>query len=124
MRDEICSAKVGYKKVPKFTAIPISHGKNNNLHIKVRVGSRKNPLFNIKVVAFFETEKAYIASSSVPSNIYALLNKNIVYKEITKSLKIEGFELVVFGEDDLLKRRTSEDILQLLKDSEFMAEFL
>ena len=103
----LCKAKI------KF----LSHGKHNNLHFNLGIGgTRRNPLFLIKMVVFFDTDKAFILHSSLHPHIVDLIDfeqlKHVMQEELDK----HDYVLQTFGKQDLLnKRLTSNKILEKLK---------
>jgi hypothetical protein len=66
---------------------PISHGKHNNLHMMVKIGgSRKKPIFKLKLIIFFDTAKAYVADSTIPEPMLFLLDLKMLCQELRGKL--------------------------------------
>lgn len=96
----------------------LSHGKHNNLHFSIDVGgTKRNPLFFIKLVLFFETANAYILHCNLHSDYIDLINFNILTKVIQDELDKHDYKLVVSDMNDFRRKRfKTEQILKQLKD--------
>lgn len=93
--------------VPRVKVWPIAEGKNDNIHFRGVIGSKRNPLLKFGLVAFMSTGKAYISR---------LDSKSIEFKPtlidgLSNSLSSYGFELVLFGNEWDGVRLSTEDIL-------------
>lgn len=103
----LCKAKIRF----------LSHGKHNNLHFKLGIGgTRRNPLFLLKMVVFFDTNIAYILHSNLHPHYAELIDFNQLTKVIQDELDKHDYNLKTFGKQDLLnKRLKSVQILDKLK---------
>lgn len=95
----------------------ISHGKHENLHINLKIGgSRKNPLFTIKLMVFFDTGNAYIMHNTLHKDYLNIIDFTILTKVIQDELSKHDYYLVMLGKDFLRKRFTTEQILKLIEN--------
>lgn len=98
-----------------YNLFPISHGNHDNLHFIFKVGSKRKPMINIKIVAFLNTGKAYITHSmyKFPTN---LINFKELFKVINECFEKYDMELVVNESDWENKNLTTEQLLTKLKN--------
>lgn len=91
----------------------LNHGKNNNLHLNIIIGgTRKKPLFKLKLVAFFDTQNCYITNSNIHKSFRPILNFQGLTKIIQDSLNKKDFNLCLFSESDFFNKNvTSIQIL-------------
>lgn len=96
-----------------FKFRPVAYGNHNNIHFKMNISHKQENLVCVKIIAFPDTEKAYIVDLSINETIKRFININSIYEVISHNLSKNDFKLVLTDRNNF---SNTEELLNYIND--------